>query len=99
MSAFPPAPPPPIVAPALVASYHPPPTHPPAGLGQAAPIDGRAITSLAAAVTAIAFGLFFGVRSLAVTGWVLGFVATAIGAVVSLVLLVVLLVWASGPAS
>jgi hypothetical protein len=40
-----------------------------------------------------------GGRSLAAAGWVLGIVATAIGAVVSLVWLVVLLVLVSSPAS
>jgi hypothetical protein len=40
-----------------------------------------------------------GGRSLAAAGWVLGIVATAIGAVVSLVWVVVLLVAISGPAS
>jgi len=38
-----------------------------------------------------------GGRGLAAAGWVLGVVATAIGAVVSLVWLVVLLVYVSGP--
>lgn len=40
-----------------------------------------------------------GGRSLATAGWVLGVVATAIGALVSLAWLVVLLVTVSGPAS
>lgn len=109
-----------------VAAYHPPPAYPPPSLGRAAPVDGRAITSLAVAIVAIAFGLPFGLpglalgpvayftgkaaiaridsspgtiggRSLAATGWVLGVVATAIGAVVSLAWLVVLLVSVSGP--
>jgi hypothetical protein len=40
-----------------------------------------------------------GGRSLAAAGWVLGVVATAIGAVVSLVWVVVLLVALSGPAT
>ncbi|HEV2036950.1 MAG TPA: hypothetical protein VGU71_22590 [Candidatus Dormibacteraeota bacterium] len=109
-----------------VAPYHPPPAYPPPSLGRAAAVDGRAITSLAVAVVAIALGLPFGLpglalgpvayftgkaaiaridssqgttrgRGLAATGWVLGIVATAIGAVVSLAWLVVLLVTVSGP--
>jgi hypothetical protein len=109
-----------------VAPYHPPPAYPPPSLGRAAPVDGRAITSLAVAIIAIAFGLPFGLpgltlgpvayftgkaaiaridssqgtiggRGLAATGWVLGAVATAIGALVSLAWLVVLLVSVSGP--
>jgi len=109
-----------------VAPYHPPPAYAPPSLGRAAPVDGRAITSLAVAIVAIAFGLPLGLpglalgpvayftgraaiaridtsqgtiggRSLAATGWVLGVVATAIGAVVSLAWLVVLLISVSGP--
>jgi hypothetical protein len=117
--------PPAAVQPA-VAPYHPPPTFPPPGLGRAARVEGRAITSLAVAIIGIAFGVPFGLpglvlgtaayftgksaiaridasegtlggRSLATTGWVLGVVATAIGALVSLAWLVVLLVSVSGP--
>jgi hypothetical protein len=109
-----------------VAPYHPPPAYPPPSLGRAAPVDGRAITSLLVAIVAIAFGLPFGLpglvlgpvayftgkdaiaridgsqgtmggRGLAATGWVLGVVATVIGAVVSLAWLVVLLISVSGP--
>jgi hypothetical protein len=106
--------------------YHPPPAYPPPGAGQAAPTDGRAITSLAASILGILLGLPLGLpglalgplgyflgrsavaridgasgtargRSLAVTGWVLGIVATAIGAIVSLIWLVVLLNVLSAP--
>jgi hypothetical protein len=109
-----------------VAPYRPPPSFPPPSAGRAAPVDGRAITSLAVAVLGIALGLPFGIpglvlgaiayftgkaaisrvdssagavggRSLATAGWVLGVVATGIGALVSLVWLVVLLVVVSGP--
>ena len=109
-----------------VAPYHPPPPFPPPSLGRSAPIDGRAITSLAASILGIVLALPFGLpglalgplayfmgraaiaridsapgtvggRSLAVTGWVLGVVATAVGAVVSLVWLVLLLVALSAP--
>lgn len=117
---------PPAAAPIVVAPYHPPPAYPPPSLGRAAPVDGRAIMSLAVAIIGVAFGLPFGLpglvlgavayftgksaiaridssqgalggRSLAATGWVLGVVATAVGAVVSLVWLVVLLLTVSGP--
>ncbi len=119
---------PPAAVPPVVAPYHPPPAYPPPSLGRAAPIDGRAITSLSVALLGIVFGLPFGLpgvvlgavayftgksaiaridssqgalggRSLAVTGWVLGVVATAIGAVVSLAWLVALLLSVSGPTS
>jgi hypothetical protein len=109
-----------------VAPYHPPPPYPPPGLGRSAPTDGRAITSLAASILGILFGLPFGLpglvlgplgyfmggaataridsapgtaggRSFAVAGRVLGVVATAVGAAVSLVWLVVLLVVSSTP--
>ena len=107
-----------------VAPYHPPPADPPPSIGRAAPTDGRAITSLIAALFGILLGLPFGLpglalgpmayflgrsamsridaadvtssgRGLALTGAVLGVVATAIGAVVSLAWLVLLLVAAS----
>jgi hypothetical protein len=113
-------------SPPVVAPYHQPPAYPPPNVGRAAPVDGRAITSLALAVLGIVLGLPFGLpglvlgaiayftgkaaidridssqgaaagRSMAAAGWVLGIVATAIGAVVSLVWLVVLLVAVSGP--
>jgi hypothetical protein len=109
-----------------VAPYHPPPAFPPPRVGRAAPTDGRAITSLAASILGILFGLPFGVpgltlgplgyfmgrssieridsatgtlagRSLAVAGSVLGVVATAIGALVSLAWLVLLLFVISAP--
>lgn len=120
-------PPPPVgTPPPVVAPYHPPPAYPPPNLGRGAAIDGRAITSIAAAVLGIVLGLPFGLpglvlgaiayftgkaalaridgsqgtvggRSLAAAGWVAGIVATAIGALVSLVWLVALLVAMSGP--
>jgi len=90
-------------------------------MGRAAPTDGRAITSLIAAIFGILLGLPFGLpglalgpmayflgrsaisriddaaatssgRGVAVAGSVLGVVATAIGAVVTLAWLVLLLV-------
>jgi hypothetical protein len=114
------------MAPPTTAPYHPPPAYPPPSAGQAAPTDGRAITSLIASIVGILLGLPFGLpglalgplgyflgrsavaridsapgtargRSIAVTGWVLGIVATAIGAIVSLIWLVVLLNLISTP--
>jgi hypothetical protein len=125
--AMPPDPPQfPISIPSNIAPYYPPPAYPPPGLGRSAPVDGRAITSLAASILGILVGLPFGLpglalgpfgyftgraalaridssagsvggRSLAVTGWVLGAVATAVGAVVSLFWLVLLLIAISAP--
>jgi hypothetical protein len=111
----------PYPQPPSVAPYFPPPTHPPPAVGAGEPTDGRAVTSLVAAIFGILLGLPFGLpglalgpmayflgrsaigridsapgtsggRSLAVTGCVLGVVATAIGAVVTLAWLVLLLV-------
>src|ERR1700681_2387566 len=114
------------MTPPMTAPYHPPPAYPPPAAGQAAPTDGRAITSLVASIFGILLGLPFGLpglalgplgyfmgrsaiaridgapgtvggRSAAVLGWVLGVVATAVGAVVSLIWLVLLLVVVSTP--
>ncbi len=103
-----------------MAPYHPPPAYPPPA-GRTAATDGRAITSLVAAIFGILLGLPFGLpglalgplayflgrsamsridsaagtssgRGLAVAGSVLGVVATAMGAVVSLAWLVLILV-------
>jgi hypothetical protein len=111
----------PYPQPPAVAPYFPPPTHPPPAVGSGVPTDGRAVTSLVAAIFGILLGLPFGLpglalgpmayflgrsaigridsapgmssgRSLAMTGSVLGVVATAIGAVVTLAWLVLLLV-------
>jgi hypothetical protein len=108
-----------------VAPWHPPPSYPPPR-ARASGTDGRAISSLLAAIFGIVLGLPFGVpgmvlgttayflgrsavnriessqgarggRSIAVSGWVLGAVAMAIGSAVTLIWLIVFLVVFSQP--
>jgi hypothetical protein len=71
----------------MSAPYHPPPLNPPPAAQRGPRTDGRAIISVAASILGVVEG-----RSMAVGGWVLGVAATAIGAVVSLIWLVLLLV-------
>jgi hypothetical protein len=51
--------------PLSVAPYHPPPSYPPPAGGRAAPTDGRAITSLIAAIFGVLLGLPLGIPGLA----------------------------------
>jgi hypothetical protein len=47
-----------------VAPYFPPPMHPPPAVGRGLPTDGRAVTSLVAAIFGILLGLPFGLPGL-----------------------------------